>query len=270
MIGARTSQGKTTLALQLAYDLASQGISVMFFSLEMTVQEMLERLFCLAYKIDNYELLTGGIHKNPEIAEKWLKFEATISSIPLLITEGLGFTFEEVNKGLAGLAEKPQVVFVDYVQAVRQSGNEREQMNEYIRRFRQICLEHGIAGVMCSQINRLAMDKSNKTREPGLEHLKGTGVLEEHADVVILLHWDYFYSSKEEDKNKYKIIVAKNRKGRTGAYEVKFFPEFYMFEDVAEEDKLTVADVEKVFQAEQQLDFDAPENPEPDSTKADE
>ena len=257
MIGARTSQGKTTLALQLAYDLASQGITVMFFSLEMTVAEMYERLFCHVKRVNNFQVLIGQLAKDPTLAKEFEDFAESLASLPLVITEGLGFTFEEVNESLEALAEKPQVVMVDYIQAARQATNEREAMNEYIRKFRQICIENGIAGVMCSQINRLAMEKGNKNKLPGLEHLKGTGVLEEHADVVILLHWDYFYTRKEEDKNKYKIIVAKNRKGRTGSHEVNFYPEFYGFDDIPEEDKLTVADIETTFKAEQELGLDS-------------
>lgn len=263
VIGARTSIGKTSFALQLAYDLASQGIPTLFLSLEMTVGELVERLFCNIYKVDNYTLQIGGAAKSPEIQQQLQDFQAHLATMPLLITEGIGFTFEQVNEIIE---QQPslQVVFVDYIQTIRQVGNEREMMNEYLRRFREICLRRGIAGVVCSQVNRVAMLEKTKKEpdEPGLEHLKGSGTIEEGADLVILLHWPWLYKKDKTDiskRNIYSVRIAKNRKGRTGKHEVNFYPEFYRFEDMPDDDTLTVADVERLMDVEQKLDLDSPE-----------
>jgi replicative DNA helicase len=147
--------------------------------------------------------------------------------VPLLITNGLGKTFKDVNTIIDLLDPKPRVVIIDYIQGIRQGEKERAELNEYIRNFRQLMVQNNMIGILASQMNRMAT--ANDDKRPALENLKSTGVLEEHADVVFMLHWDYFYTRKEEDKNRYEIIVGKNRNGRTGKHDLWFIPEFYLF-----------------------------------------
>lgn len=228
IIGARTSQGKSALALQIAYDLADQGIPVLFLSLEMTVEALIERLFCNVMCVDNYDILTGKFKKEPEIQAEWRSFTDIVSKIPLLITCGVGKNFGEINKIIEMIAPRPKVVIVDYIQAVAtRSGASREMINEYIRFFRQLALEHKFAGVLCSQINRGAIE--NRNNEPHLSQLKETGVLEEHADTVLLLHWQNFYIKDPQKENEFKVIIAKQRNGRTGEHTVIFRPQYYKF-----------------------------------------
>ena len=163
----------------MAYDLASQNHNVLFLSLEMTVENLIERLFCNIMEADNFDLLTGGLKDKAELQQKWQAFEEKIKSLRLLITCGVGQSFEEVNFLIEMLNPKPEAVFVDYIQAARHLRDERLEMNEYIRKFRELCLKNKMAGVLCSQINRRVDKETNY--EPSLENLKGSGVLEEHC-----------------------------------------------------------------------------------------
>lgn len=226
VIGARTSQGKSALAMQFAYDLASQGSEVLFLSLEMTVENILERLFCNECGIDNYSLQTG---KFSFYKEDWTNFVNKVSNIPLLITCGIGYDFHDITQLINMMKFKPKAIFVDYIQGIKSGFKEREMLNEYIRGFRELCLKNDIAGVLCSQVNRQV---NEVTKEPSLECLKSTGVLEEHSDLVLLLYWENFYTHKEDNENKFKIIVAKNRNGRTGDHEVHFEPRYYKFLEI--------------------------------------
>lgn len=228
ILGARTSMGKSALALQLAFDLAFQRKEVLFLSLEMNVESMVERLFCNVMEVDNFDMLTGKLKIDLEYQEKWKAF-SSLMNIPLMLSCGIGKTFTEINEILGLLEPKPKVIIVDYIQAIRGQRNEREDMNEYIRLFRELCLKNKIAGILCSQISRAVFEDGN--REPALANLKGTGVLEEHADTVILLHWQHFYDEKA-NPNTYKIIIAKQRNGRTGEYLLHYQPEYYRFYDV--------------------------------------
>jgi len=228
VIGARTSIGKSSIALQMASDLALQGKRVLFLSLEMTVDSMVERLFCNLYEVDNYSLLTGKLKMDAELAKKWFSFKEKLQEAPLILTCGIGMTCDEVNQIIEHLEEKPDAIFIDYIQAVRASRNEREALNEYIRHFRGLCIQNKIAGVMCSQANRQTFDDDNK--EPLLSNLKSTGFLEEHSDCVILLHWAHFYDNSKPE-NEYKVIIAKQRNGRTGSHMVYYKPECYKFFD---------------------------------------
>lgn len=229
IIAGRTSQGKSCLGKQMAWDFAKQGIPTLLMSLEDDAPTIIESLFSNIKEIDNYDLLTGCFKFKSDYQTEWDEF---VKAIPkeLLITSNIGSTFEEVNYMLESLEPKPKCVIVDYIQAIKSSAkNERENLNEYIRNFREICVRNGIAGILISQMNRMAV-MDNKP-EPTLENLKSTGVLEEHADLVLILQWEYFYNRNEEVKNDFTIYVAKNKRGRTGKHPVRFFPQYSKFKE---------------------------------------
>ena len=233
ILGGRTSQGKSSMALQWAFDLADRGKEVLFLSLEMTVENMIERLFCNLLKIDNFELLTGKLKTNVEYQDKWGTF-TKLMNIPLKLSCGLGKTLDDVNEITDLLEPKPKVIIIDYIQGIRKSVNERADLDDYILRFRELCLLNNIAGVLVSQNSRKVFDEESK--EPSLANLKGTGCLEEIADTVILLFYPYFYN-KNLDKNMYKVILAKQRNGRTGEHLLNYHPEYYRFSELTLQQK---------------------------------
>lgn len=239
-IGARSSQGKSALALQVARDIAEQKIPVLFLSLEMDTASLIERLFCQTKTVDNFDMICGKINKDITIFNKWQEFESEVVNLPLLITNGIGKTFPEVNLLIQTLEPKPKVVIVDYIQATRSTKEERIEINEYIRNFRQLMITNDMTGILCSQLNREVKD--NLDKRPALENLKSTGVLEEHSDQVWLLFWNWYYTHKDEDRNKYELILAKNRNGRTGTHDLLFYPEYYQFRETVE-----VVEQEKLF-----------------------
>ena len=170
ILAGRTSMGKSALALQMAYDLADQQKEVLFLSLEMTVESLIERLFCNRMEVDNYDMLTGKMKINVEYQEKWGTF-VKLMDIPLKLSCGLGKTFDDINGLIELLEPKPKVIIVDYIQAIRKTSNERLDMDDYIIRFREICLLHNIAGVLISQNSRKVFEE--ETKEPTLANLKG-------------------------------------------------------------------------------------------------
>jgi len=230
VIGGRSSQGKSALVAQIAFDLALQEKTVLFLSLEMTEITILERLFCMEHRINNFDLQRGMYQKDEEIRRKWGEFKVLYNSLPLKLTCNIGKTFREVIEIDEYI--KPDVVIVDYIQSVRTKANEnREMLNEYIRQFRQYALERGFVGILCSQINRTAASGEN---EPAMYQLKETGSLEELADTVILIFWKYHYD-KSVDINECKLILAKQRNGRTGSHKIFFEPEYYRFSEKPKE-----------------------------------
>jgi replicative DNA helicase len=228
IVGARTSQGKSSFAMQLAWDLAIQEIPVWFLSLEMSVPSLIERLFCHVMHVDNYSLLTGQLKLDRKMQKKFVRFKELLKESTLLITEGLGKTWQEINL-LIEHAEMPKVVIVDYIQNISfRAGDTREIINDYILKFRTLAIKHGFAGVLCSQINRAA-----DANAPILSQLKETGFLEECADMVMLLYWKSFYEKSEDIQptSEYVVNVAKNRNGRTGDFKMLYTPRFYRFSE---------------------------------------
>lgn len=233
LIAARTSIGKTSLALQLAWDMAVNKKKVIFFSLEMHVPALIERLFCNVEGIDNEDLLHGKFKEKYQ--NEWAFFKNLLNSHYLVFNDSIGKTWEEINQLLGDLKDKPDVVFVDHVNHVRasQSQDDKKTIDDYIRKFREMAIRDNFAGVLCAQINRFAQS-DNKDKEPELHHLKGSGRLEEESDAVLLLTWPWKYNEKEPE-NKFKFILAKNRNGRTGYVDVDYNAKYYKFSDWQEE-----------------------------------
>lgn len=225
VLGARTSQGKTALAMQIAYDLALQSKKVYYFSLEMSSEALMERLFCQAHKIGN-----RCLYETPEKYQAEAEnFCNTLHDVPLIVAYNVGWSINELWKIINDL-EKPDVVIIDYVQMIRGFETDRiSALAQYTIAFREMCVKHNFAGILLSQVNRGAMEDAS--RRPNLWLLKGSGALEETADTCLLLHWDFFYSGKNE--NKFEVYIAKQRNGRVGKVNLVFTPEHYRFEEPA-------------------------------------
>jgi len=228
VIGARTSQGKTSFVLQLALDILMSGKSVHYFSFEMTKEQIIERMFCNIYKVDNYSLLSG---KFTDYYSLWDDFKDYLSNLRVVMSNDFGQSWKDIERFLDSLTVKPDVIIVDYIQAVARASVEGKGfIDEYIRQFREICINHNIAGVIVSQLNRQTVADGKTV--PNLHNLKGSGFIEELCDLCLLLEW----TGKKEQKNDFVVNVAKNRNGRTGIIKVKYEPEFYKFSDFPVED----------------------------------
>lgn len=235
VVGARPSNGKSAFCLQLAQDVLMQGKIVVFISLEMTQKSILKRMFCNLYNIDNSELRSGRYNNDLQIRTDFAKFCQEIEKRFIIITFGMGKCYQELNDMLNELPQSPDLVIVDYIQSIKTGTRDtREETNEYIRYFRQLSLERDFCGILVSQINRGTLQGAGN--EPNLGQLKNTGVLEEHADKVILLHWDYIYTQDQTNMGRFKIHLAKNREGRTGIFYCEFEPQHYKFIEVYPQD----------------------------------
>lgn len=224
IVGARPSNAKTSLALQWAWDI-SRDHSVLFFSLESDTTELIIRLFCNVFDIDNQQIEERGISY---FKNEFDLFMGQLKERRFLITDNLGSTWVDVMKALED-DYRFDVLFLDYIQCVSQKGMTKlEFIEEYIKQLRVMAIKHNFCAVVLSQINRQNVEKDPR---PTMTGLKNAGFLEEHADKCFLLHWDYNGTHKTEDFNKFEIILAKNKSGRTGISTIKFFPERYKFAD---------------------------------------
>lgn len=233
VIGARTSMGKTTLAMQMIMDLASIGAPVIYLSFEMKPNELMDRMFCNRYRIDNFELVKGKIGNYPAEADDFFKWA---KNIRLVFADDFARSWKELDKFLLDLPVKPRVILLDYIQAIAHDTQyDKKFIDDYILNFRQLAVREDFAGIIVSQINRTAPDA--KSKEPQLHQLKGSGFLEEHADLVMLLDW------RDKDKPDYTINVAKNRGGPTGYIKLKYFPHHYRFEEEKQEKQEEIKEI---------------------------
>lgn len=229
-IAGRPGNGKTTLACNIAFELAQAGVNVAFFSLEMSKESILSKIFCSTYKVNAFRFLIGKI--TPEEREKLSHFKKMSAEIPLKIIDDYCHTQDEMYHLIEFLKFRPQVLFVDHIQHIRSSEgrrSDRENYTEYLRYLKEIAMRNKIAVVCLSQINREGDEK------PSIKTLKGTGALEEMSDSVFLLHLlreQTSFDNAEKDLINGQVELAKNRFGPTGVFEIMFNPQFGTFSNM--------------------------------------
>lgn len=228
VIGARTSHGKSVFSVQICFDLAMQNKNVVFLSLEMENLECAERILSHALDINNQALQRGDA---PNYYEKGIELGESLKQKKFFISDCIGRTWQEINDMVELWHQggvMPDAIFLDYIQNTKGDGTTKDALDEYIRKFREMAIRYNFAAVICSQVNRTSQETNDKS--PQLHQLKGTGFLEEHADIVLLLHWPYKYGHK--DKNHFELHIAKNKMGETGWMNLFYEPGYCKFSNI--------------------------------------
>ena len=223
ILAGRPSNGKSGLSLQLAWDVAKQGFQVYFFSREMSEEALIERLFCNLAMVNNQDML----YKPMDFKDKFKQFRELLKNIKFIITDSIGVNIDDLYQAIEDLPQADMIV-LDYIQTVRGLGKRREVLDDYIYKFKEICNEKNMVGLMVSQINRGSEQTEGK--RPQLYQLKETGSLEEAADNALLVFWEHYYDATKPF-NDYEITIAKQRNGATGLLRVKFYPQYYRFRE---------------------------------------
>lgn len=232
-IGARPSIGKSSLATQIALNLNDEHHNVLFISLEMSKEQIVERMFCNLTGTDNMALREGKI--NDELKSRIPHFLKMASEMPMLVVDNCGYNFNDVEKLIIEMEPRPDVVFLDYIQMVSQGRHSSKAMavEEYFRKLKELSVSYNFSMVVLSQIKR--MDEKRQDKRPTMDELKWSGALEEHSDTVILLYWPSHDVPNYLDRKDYEVNVAKQRHGRTEIIKINFLPYYYRFENREEQ-----------------------------------
>lgn len=217
-IGARTSHGKSAFAIQIASNLADTNNRIVYLSLEMSKEQIVERMLCNFGHINN-KLLRRGLGKI-HVETKGSPFGKWINELKFLIDDKYGYHFDRIVEICDIIT--PDFLFIDYIQMISTRGHKSklEAVEEYVRKLKQLSTERNMGIVLLSQLNRESADVSR----PLMHTLKWAGVLEEHSDCVILLHW-------VNEGGEYKLFVSKQRHGEVGELKLIFQPQYYLFSD---------------------------------------
>jgi len=221
VIGGRPGQGKSCLAIHMTRRLVEQKQRVIFFSLEMSKEQLLERLLCNVCRIDGTDLRRGRAKDRVDEAES--VFLDWLSLTKLLIDDRYGYSFENIVKVCDII--HPDFIILDYIQMISIKGfrSKLDAIEEYVRKIKELSKINNFGVILISQINRGGADN------PTMDKLKHAGVLEEHPENVLTLNWKY-----EDGRYKYEASVEKQRHGETGKAELRFLPRFSSFEDIRE------------------------------------
>jgi replicative DNA helicase len=232
VIAARPSMGKTTLALNLAERVASQGLGVAFFSLEMHRQQIVQNLLCGRASIDSQALRRGRL---TEPQYRRLQEEAaSLYESPLFVDDTPGLTLMSLRAKCRRLAAKQEIrlVIIDYLQLLSAGGRVESRQQEIAtisRGLKSLARELEVPVVALAQLNRDVEARDN--HRPRMSDLRESGSIEQDADVVALLHREDYYNPTEENADLAQLIIAKQRNGPTGEITLRFFRETMRFEN---------------------------------------
>ena len=237
IIGARPAMGKTTLAENLAYNVATRngdGRGVLFFSMEMSKEELIERMVSTESGVDNWRIRTGNL--SDEDFARIGDAMAEMNEAPLYIDDTSSMTVLEVrNKARRAMHDHTiSMVVIDYLQLIRGTdrykGNRVQEVTEISRGLKTLARELEIPVIALAQLNRGVTDRDDP--RPVLSDLRESGSIEQDADLVMLLHRPDYYRQNDDDyepTNLTELIIAKHRHGEVGKINLYFHPKLLKF-----------------------------------------
>jgi replicative DNA helicase len=234
ILAARPSMGKTALSLNIAAHAAMRnGRTVGVFSLEMSHQQLFQRMLCAEARVDAHRLRTGRIGKDEW--DRIIKAFAELSEAPMFIDDTPGATITEMRAKARRLKLERglDLVIVDYLQLMQGRGryeSRQQEISEISRSLKEMAKELHIPIVALSQLSRAPEQRSTGEKRPQLSDLRESGAIEQDADVVLFLFREEIYKKDDPDvKGKAELIIGKQRNGPTGTIDLHFIREFTSF-----------------------------------------
>ncbi len=233
VVGARPAMGKTSFALNVARNIAMKGRKVLFFSLEMSKEQLAQRIISTEARIISNKLRTGDISDSD-----WEKLGLALQNLvncELYFDDQANINVNEM-KARALRMKNVDCIVIDYLQLMsgtKRSENRVNEVSEITRGLKMMAKDLNIPVITCSQLSRGVAKNSNDHR-PQMTDLRESGTIEQDADIVLMLHREDYYKNNEEDSdtesaNIAEVIVGKNRHGSTETVKVAWNPEFTMF-----------------------------------------
>lgn len=237
ILAARPSMGKTAFALNLAHNVAVQTKEpVLLFSLEMSKEQLVDRLLSMESGVDAWALRTGNLSDSD--FEKIGQAMGTLSEAPIFIDDTPGITVSDLRtKARREAHQRPLgLIIVDYLQLMSggsryaSEGNRVQEISEISRGLKGIARELNVPLVALSQLSRSVENRSPQI--PQLADLRESGSIEQDADVVAFIYREEYYNPETERKKLTDILIKKHRNGPTGGVELYFDNEKQRFRSV--------------------------------------
>ncbi len=232
IVAARPAMGKSAFALNIATNAAVRANTpVAIFSLEMSKEQMTNRILCSEAMVDSNKVRTGKIED-----DDWTKLaeaSGTLSTSQIFIDDTPGISIMEIRAKCRKLKLEKNIglVVIDYIQLVQASNKKnasREQeISEISRSLKILAKEIGVPVIALSQLSRSVEQRPD--HRPMLSDLRESGAIEQDADIVMFLYRDDYYNEDSEKKNIAEVILAKHRAGSTGTVELAWLGSYTKF-----------------------------------------
>ena len=240
LIAARPSMGKTAFVLNIAQNIAfKQHKSCAIFSLEMSKEQLVNRLFSLQSGVDAQKLRTGNL--NDSDWESLIEGATSIAESGLIIDDTPGISIGELRSKCRKykLEHDLSVVMIDYLQLMSGSGrntdSRQQEISDISRSLKALARELQVPVIALSQLSRKVEERPD--HRPMLSDLRESGAIEQDADVVMFIYRDDYYNKETDKKGISEIIVAKQRNGPIGTIELAWLPELTKFANLARDYK---------------------------------
>nr|WP_325242450.1 replicative DNA helicase [uncultured Oscillibacter sp.] len=231
LLAARPGMGKTSLALNVALNVAKGGGTVAVFSLEMSREQLAMRLLSSEALVENNRLRTGLLRETDW--EKIAGAATVLNRLDVRIDDNPLLSVADMNAKCRRL-DSLSLVVVDYLQLMTSAGgssrggeNRQQVVSDMSRMLKIMAKELNVPVICLSQLSRANEKRDDK--RPMLSDLRESGAIEQDADIVLFLYRDDYYNEDSEKHNIAECIVAKNRHGETGKVELRWMPEYTQF-----------------------------------------
>ena len=234
LIGARPAMGKTSFAMNMARNVAVRtGKKVVFFSLEMSKEQLAQRVIATEARIPSQKMRTGEL-----TPKEWESLSAAcvfLANAQLYLDDTATITVSEMKARCQRL-KNVEAVFIDYLQLMqppKSSGSRVNDVSEITRSLKLMAKDLNIPVVVCSQLSR-STEERGKSHKPQLSDLRESGSIEQDADIVVMLYREDYYKNEKENPeeievNTAELLVQKNRHGPTGSIKMAWNPQFTLY-----------------------------------------
>ncbi len=233
ILGARPSMGKTAFALNILANLARKNVPVAIFSLEMSSEQLTNRLFSLYGLIDSNSIRLGKLDGNE--LERLTLTSTILSGKPLYIDDTADLNMSKLRTKARKLKREKDIklLVIDYLQLMQGSSRKidrQQEISEISRSLKLLARELDITIIALSQLSRAV--ESRQDKRPMLSDIRESGAIEQDADIVMFLYRDEYYNANTNDKGLTELIIAKHRNGAIGTVNLKFSKQFCLFENL--------------------------------------
>ncbi len=236
VIAGRPSMGKSALALGIAeYAGVVQKIPLAMFSLEMSKEQLVQRMLCSHAKVDAHKVRTGYL-----ATSDWPRLTAAagkLSEAPIFIDDSPAISVMELRAKARRLKAHHdiQMIILDYMQLMRGSSmnaeSRQQEISEISRSLKALARELSVPVIAISQLSRAV--ESRTDHRPQLSDLRESGAIEQDADVVVLILREEYYNPSPDNQGVAEVIIAKQRNGPVGVLKLAFIKEYTRFENIA-------------------------------------
>ena len=233
ILAGRPSMGKTAFSLQIAINILKMyKLPILFFSLEMSKEQLIYRLLANEVEISNIRLRSGNIQKSD-----WLKLNniiKTMACLPFFIDDSAIISIPEIRSKIKKILfeeSKIGLIIIDYLQLMQHTkpfqDSRAQELSQITRSLKSLAREFKVPIIALSQLSRNVENRLNK--KPILSDLRESGSIEQDADLVLMLYRENYYISQESQTDLIQLIIAKHRNGPIGTINLVFNPTYTKF-----------------------------------------